>query len=649
MSKSSLLAIAVSSVLGTVGLALANSAAAMHVEVVGTPEPTATTHFNVYLPLRNQAALEELLGELTDEKSSNYHRWLTPAQFKERFGPSAAAFAQVRAAVEQAGLTVTAEKTQSVRVEGSVAAVERLFSAHLAQVRTPQGRTKLAAAEGHLTLPAAFATLGAVVPEFSTRPEAHTHSRQVPIASLENPLARLSGEGGFLQDDLAEAYQLPAFTTEVTPPGAAKPVQLTGAGATIGILMSSKISPKDLSLSFNSDSVLRSGATLVQAYSTHTKVPVPTVSFFEVEGGSGPFDPNTNGAAAEASIDTQTSLGTAPGAAEILYDIPNLGDDSIMAGYTDIDEYNAVDVVSSSFGECELYYAPAYNYGIDYTGILQAEHALFQQGNAQGITFLVSSGDNGAVECTTPAYLLDGAQGTSFVVGVSTPASDPAVTAVGGTNLVTSATPGVNDATYVSENAFYDPRLTEDIYYANDPVSNNTWGSGGGFSTIWSKPSYQNLVATGSATQRSLPDVSLMMGGCPGDADLKKQNCELLPRSFGLYFIEGGLYGYIGTSLSSPQFAGVLAHLIEKEGGRLGNVNPMIYSLSAKQEAAGGLNAPPAEHYFHKSIYGNNNYYAVKPGDTYSEVLGNGTLKVSTFLGLPSAPTAGTPNTSSNP
>jgi hypothetical protein len=45
-------------------------------------------------------------------------------------------------------------------------------------------------------------------------------------------------------------------------------------------------------------------------------------------------------------------------------------------------------------------------------------------------------------------------------------------------------------------------------------VGNNTWGSGGGYSTVFSKPSYQTLVNTGTNPGRAVPDVSLMMGGC---------------------------------------------------------------------------------------------------------------------------------------
>src|SRR5262249_30135178 len=150
---------------------------------------------------------------------------------------------------------------------------------------------------------------------------------------------------------------------------------------------------------------------------------------------------------------------TAPGAKEILYDLPDLSDDNIIAGYAQLVDENLVDVVSSSFGLCELYYTAAYNGGEDFTSILKTYHRLFQQGNAQGITFLASSGDRGARECYSAAFANNPTNGTSFVPGVSHPASDPNVTGVGGTNLQTSATPGEDDAAYLSENANFDPRV----------------------------------------------------------------------------------------------------------------------------------------------------------------------------------------------
>jgi subtilase family serine protease len=278
---------------------------------------------------------------------------------------------------------------------------------------------------------------------------------------------------------------------------------------------------------------------------------------------------------------------------------------------------------------------------------------LFQQGNAQGITFVASSGDNDALDCLSPAFDNNPTNGTNFVLGVANPADDPNVTAVGGTNLKTTAMPGVDDAAYASENANFDPRLPAQIQISATEtvtVGDNTWGSGGGFSVLFNKPFYQSLVNTGSNVHRAVPDVSLMMGGCPGDADLAVQNCKELPRSAAIVWVGGTPSVLIGTSASAPELAGVIALEVGLIGSRLGNVNPVIYQLSQIQTSAGGVNAPPALQFFHRDISGNNNFYTVKPGQAYSEVLGNGTLNVENFLELPvAAAPAGAPNTPSNP
>jgi subtilase family serine protease len=621
----------------------------------------ATTTFNVFLPLTHTAALEALLGQQVDSSSPNYHHWLTPAEFKQKFGPSPAAFASARAALEGAGLTILAEQTQNLTVKGPVWAVEKLFATQLQPVRTGTGSGKWAAANhGQLNLPLTLASLGAVIPEFAPHLASHVHSRVMTQAtgaaalaagSAGTPLARLANTDSFFYaNDLNEAYQLPSFRTEVTPPFRRHPAQITGAGATIGIVISSVIDPADLAASFNS--TISAGAVSdVQNYSAVSNLPVPTVIFHPVNGGSAAFDPNSPDGA-EASLDTQMSLGTAPGAKEIVYDMPDLTDANIMAAYAQVDEENVVDVVSSSFGQCELDFIAAANGGVDFTSIPKQYHALFQQGNAQGITFLASSGDNGAPACIPPAFQSNPTtNGTSFVLGVENPAGDPNVTAVGGTNLQTVGTPTPNDVTYASENADFDPRLPAQLQFGNVAfeADNNTWGSGGGFSQLFPKPLYQFLVNTGSNVHRAVPDVSLMMGGCPGDADLAKQNCLNLPRSAAIVWIGGAPALLIGTSSSSPEMAGVLALAVELNGGRLGNVNPRIYGLSALQTLLGGANAPRPFQYFHRNISGSNNGFTVSPGQAYSEVLGNGTLDVKNFLGLQGAAPAGAPGTASNP
>ncbi len=635
------------------------ASASSRLQVMGPADPSASTHFSVYLPLTHREALQQLLSDQTDPSSPNYRKWLTPAQFKAQFGPSPASFAQVKRKLEAEGFTVTSEHTQSIEVEGSVNAVEHLFATRLEQVKTARGNLQLAASNHRMTLPAELASLGAVIPEFSPHLSAHIHSEHLNLGGAATGTSLIEGSGSidqrlgsadsfFYANDMRQAYVFPAFNAKAVPQSGGSPVQLAGVGATIGIVISSTIKQSDVNSSFNS-SVSAGSASDVQSYTANSNLPVPVVTIKKVNGGSGAFNKNS-GDAGEASLDTQMSLGTAPGAKEILYDMPDLTDASIIAAYNQVNMDNTVDVVSSSFGECELDYTAAANGGVDYTPILQTFHNIFTQGNMQGITFVASSGDNGAVPCNSIAFDNNPTNGTNFVLGVENPADDPAVTAVGGTNLQVTASPTANDNLYVSENANYDPRVPASYTVGSSTVTvgNNTWGSGGGYSIIFGQPSYQQLVNTGSTSARAVPDVSLMMGGCPGDADLTAQNCTTLPRSAAIIWIGGSPNLLIGTSSSAPQMAGVIALNIEIAGGRLGNINTLLYKLSALQTSASGKNASSVQ-FFRRNISGNNNGYTVSPGQAYSPVLGNGTLNVKNFLQVPSAVASGTPSTPTNP
>jgi len=207
--------------------------------------------------------------------------------------------------------------------------------------------------------------------------EAQVMSHQV-TANLGGVIDnRNSQDGGYWYDDLKQAYEYPSYETKVTVNG--KSQRLDGTGATIGVLMSSDYLPSDVAAVFDHEN-----------WKQTTGKPNPTLyADIPINGGGGLY----GGAFAEVSIDTQSEITGAPGAHVILYDIPDLSDGSIFAGYVDAIEDNEVDALSASFGECELYYFPSYNGGQDYRGILKAEDELFMQGNSQGITFLASSAD----------------------------------------------------------------------------------------------------------------------------------------------------------------------------------------------------------------------------------------------------------------
>jgi len=648
-----------------------NAAASENEIAVGAPAAAAEIPFSVHFPLTHTAQLERFLADVVDpSKPDVYHHWLSPAQFKAAYGPDQDAVAQVKAALAAAGMKVVAEHTQSLEVRGPASAVQSLFSVHLNTMRaTDTGHERHVAVEGNATLPVAFAAAGVKVLGFEPRIIVHVHSRRVDADKLPAARRNIGPDQGYFGNDMKAAYSFPSFQTFSRGTGLDSPQQIVGLGTNIGILMSSIALNKDLALAFNSTSgSVASGNVLVQDYSKHSNLPVPSFDIREVAGGSGPFG---NSAAAEASLDTQMSLTTAPGATEELYDIPDLSDSSIIAGYTAIVEDNTVDVVSSSFGGCEFpeVVPNPFNGWVTEGWVLTVEHQIYQQGNAQGITFLASSGDEGGLPCPTDlsptGYYLSGGVSPA-APGVEEPAADPNVTGVGGTNLATTTPASALVDTYVLENGDGDPLISPfDIYgLGSGGMTGAYWGSGGGVSQFFAKPSYQNLVPTGSATHRSVPDISMQMGGCPGGITANATFCERQQRSFTEVFIGGSRAGLIGTSSSSPQFAGVVAHMIQLAGGgssfyrglgpiapkgRLGNINPMLYRMAARQIAAGGPDAPARIQYFHRQIQGFAGDGVAKTEMPYSTVLGLGTPNVTNLLGLQGAAPAGNPGTVSNP
>jgi subtilase family serine protease len=622
-----------------VGLALLSSAAMAIAPptIVGKPDAASRVNFEVALPLRNSEQLDALLAALHDPANPQYHHWLTPAQFALRFGPEKATIDRVAAALSARGFSVETH-TRSLHVSGPVALVESTLGTHLQLAHTDtNARGTRIVSDSALNLPSELKAAGATVMSFG-RNESHVMSHQVATV---NPLNRNGQDGGYYYDDLKQAYGYPSWETMVTVNG--KTQRLDGTGATIGVLMSSDYLPSDVSAIFDNEN-----------WSQTTGLPDPTLyDDVTIDGGGGIF----GGAFAEVSIDTQSEITGAPGAHVILYDIPDLSDGSIFAGYVTAIESNQVDVLSASFGGCELDYFPQYNDGVDYRGILIAYDELYKQGNALGMTFLASSGDSAGLECPTPGYF-SGATG-KFIAGVEEPASDPHVTAVGGTNLVTTYIPGSLDSQYATENAWSDPEIGYDPYGIGANVYGGVWGAGGGESKMWPAPSYQSQVTTTFAG-RAVPDIGMQVGGCPGGISiLNKQSgfCDgennpadgdgNTDRSYGIFAVAvgqgGGFYGYIGTSLSSPSFAGVLALLVE-QNGRVGNVNGYLYGLAAQQAKSG----KPAE-FLHTGIPGFNGVVQSNVSATYNVSTGVGTPIVNRLIGDASAAQAGTPQSLSNP
>ena len=581
--------------------------------------------FGVYLPLRHTAELDALIAQLHDQNSPQYQQWLQPSDFLQKFGPRAADIQAVKDALTARGLTIVSTNAHGVRVSGTAAAVAQAFSTPLQKVTT-RTHTRFQSRQA-LQLPSELAAIDLRVVGLSAVPEHHVHSHVSATAQVSDVDNRYGPVGPYWFDDLKQAYDYPAYSAKTD-----------GSNVNVAVLMSDLIFPDDVAAMFTHEK-----------FTALTGKPAPTVTTVTVDGGG---VQNGDGSL-EASLDVQQVLGGAPGTNVTLVSIPDLSDQSIMDGYSYIIDTNQYDIVNSSFGGCELGYTAAYNGGVDYTSILQQYHDLFLQGNAQGITFVASSGDESGLECPSVDYFTGGTSPT-FVPSVSTPAADPAVTAVGGGNLVTTTSTTTLTSAYVRETAFDDPEVPYDPYGLGTNVSGGAWGAGGGVSVVFKKPAYQLLAKTGSARWRTIPDVGMQVGGCPGLAILSSCSPDdsAVVTAFGVG-IGGGFFGVIGTSVASPEFVGALAlfeQQLGKKNHRLGNANYYLYAAGALQSLAGGTKAPAALQFYHRNNPGYNGVVPDSfPSYDYNYVYGNGSPDVRKLFGLTGTLAAGIPQTATNP
>ncbi|MBV8374927.1 MAG: S8/S53 family peptidase [Candidatus Eremiobacteraeota bacterium] len=552
----------------------------------------------VHLPLRNSAQLDRLIQEQSSKDSPMFHHFLTVAQFRAAYGPRLTDLQRTAQLLEAEGFKTTIT-SQGVIADAPAATVERVFRIHLRRTKSAllRGPGSLLADRAPM-IPRGLASVGAQVAAL-----APIRPMQPQIAMVsKTPLARQNRFGPnkpfYWFDDLKQAYTYPSYTIA------------NGAGRTTALVAASDFQDSDLAMYLSSELLAP-----------------PTIVRRIVDGKTQPFS-FSDGYSIEVSLDVQQQAGSAPGARIVVYEAPDGSTASFIDMFTTIDEDNVADVVGNSFGLCELLYLPSYNNGQNFTYLLQIFHDLFRQGNAQGITFVEGSGDNGAQggQCTDTT-------GKNAVFGVVAFADDPNVTGVGGTNLQTSSIPGSLQSTYVSENANFDTFING-FGFAKGAI----WGSGGGKSVIWPRPLYQYFVNTGAFT-RAVPDVSMMMGGCPLGA---ASPCGLNPlpsRSAFVTVLAGVPFALIGTSGSNQEFAGLQAVQDQALGGRAGNANYLIYGLAA-------LSSFGFFQVFHNNIPGNNGYPSHQG---YNFVVGNGTPYGSRYALMPFVPVAGNPQTPSNP
>ncbi len=312
---------------------------------------------------------------------------------------------------------------------------------------------------------------------------------------------------------------------------------------------------------------------------------MPTFSILHVQGApatnappptsNGTGQENKSAWALEVSLDVETSHAIAPQANILLVATPTAetlgvqGFPDMMNAEQYVIDHHLATVISQSFASAEE--------GFSSFTALQNLRFAYISAAQNGVTVLGSSGDGGTANIKkTPVH----AGGTLIPFPtVEWPASDPLVTGIGGTYLCTDAT---NTTSRVVDSAS-PPGACRN----NPGVAEVGWvDSGGGFSHVFSRPSYQDTLPAGSTpigAMRGVPDVGLQASSRTGALVY----ITLPPDGLGGLLCapatpcSTGWYDIGGTSLSCPQWAGLVAIADQINGGGLGLLNPGLYKIGA--------------------------------------------------------------------
>jgi len=285
--------------------------------------------------------------------------------------------------------------------------------------------------------------------------------------------------------------------------------------------------------------------------------------------------------ALEVALDVETSHAIAPQANILLVHTNNAetlgvqGFPNMMKAEDYVVSNHLAQVISQSFASAEDAFGSSQS--------LENLRFAFKNAAANGVTVLGSSGDGGTANASKSPV----AQGGSLIPfpTVVWPASDPLVTGVGGTYLCTDPTAKTNDPRTVYIKAGKGAKCSNSFNAAK--AAEVAWTfSGGGFSHVFSRPSYQGgSLPAGStsipASSRGVPDIAFQASAATGALVF----VSLPPDGNGSNVNQTGWYDIGGTSLSCPQWAGLVAiadQLNKAKYGQtgLGLINPALYKLA---------------------------------------------------------------------
>lgn len=301
---------------------------------------------------------------------------------------------------------------------------------------------------------------------------------------------------------------------------------------------------------------------------------MPTFTILQVQGSPPPNpQPPNNGTgqenhdlwALEVSLDVEWAHAIAPQANIILVTVPTAevlgvqGFPQMMNAVQYVVDHHLADVISMSLGAGEGTFNGT-------ASLLNLRKALIDA-QTNHVTVLASSGDGG-----TSNALKTPTKNPNLIPypSVGWPASDPLVTAVGGTYLCTNPVTGIGvDSADPPSNCQSNPGVREVGWI----------DSGGGYSIIFPRPAFQNTLPPGSTYVGSsvgAPGPNSNMRGVPDVAFQASSRTGTLVYDS----VDGGWFIVGGTSCSAPQWAGLIAIADQIAGSDLGYINPALYQIA---------------------------------------------------------------------
>jgi len=500
------------------------------------------------LSAAQQADLDNLLVQQQDRSSANFHRWLTPVQFANRFGMTPRDISRVAEWLESQGFSVSAiaNSRNQISFNGSVAQIESVFGTEIHNYLV-DGEIHFANATNP-SVPAALASLVVGMGNLHDfRPKPH----------LVRPhfTSSVSGDHFLTPGDFATIYDIqPLYNAGID-----------GSGQTIAVVGQTAIFTSDINN-------FRAAAGLPAKLPSQVLVPFSGNSVV------------STGDLGEADLDLEWSNGVAKNATVIYVYVGNNPNYSVWNSLQYAIDNNLAPVISISYGACETANGKAFADQVQ-GWVLQA--------NLQGQTVVASSGDSGAADCDGQVASATGG------LAVDVPAAIPEVTGMGGTEFF--GDPASTTTTTYWQGASGGDTISSALQYIpeeawNDTTQNATLSaSGGGASLYFAKPAWQSGTGVPNDGQRDVPDLAFSSSPDHDGYLICSQNdSDGLPSCTSGFRDSKAFLDVIGgTSAATPSFAGVLALLnqylvtngfLTKAG--IGIANPNLYHIATYNPTA---------------------------------------------------------------